>query len=162
LRKFTRIGAARDPAGNWPVILCAPLAGHHAVMMRETVEALLLHRDVYVTDWTDARDIPPEAGALALDDYVLAIECVIRSIDALGTPVHVVAVCQAWTIAGRPVQTRALARIPLCTIEGDREHSRGTDALRARTVQRTRYAAQSASDRRAMRPLRSVHGSALA
>ncbi|MEX3934152.1 polyhydroxyalkanoate depolymerase [Paraburkholderia phymatum] len=94
LRKFTRNRIAPEAAGKWPVILCSPLAGHHAVMMRETVETLLEHRDVYITDWADARDVPPEAGPLPLDDYVLALERFVRTARAHGTPVHVMAVCQ--------------------------------------------------------------------
>lgn len=99
LRKFTRRPMhkriAPERAGKWPVMLCAPLAGHHAVMMRETVETLLEDRDVYITDWADARDVPPEAGPLPLDDYVLALERFMHAARAHGTPVHVVAVCQA-------------------------------------------------------------------
>ena len=45
-------------------MLCAPLAGHHAVMLRETVETLLEERDVFVSDWADARDVPSDAGPL--------------------------------------------------------------------------------------------------
>ena len=95
LRKFTRNTIAREPAAKWPVMLCAPLAGHHAVMLRETVETLLEERDVFITDWADARDVPREAGPLSLDDYVLALERFIGAARAQGTPVHVLAVCQA-------------------------------------------------------------------
>lgn len=75
------------------VLLCAPLAGHRAVLMRDTVAALLPHADVYVTDWADARDVPREAGAFGLDDYVLLVERFIRLLDPAG--LHVLAVCQA-------------------------------------------------------------------
>jgi poly(3-hydroxybutyrate) depolymerase len=78
-----------------PVLLCAPLAGHHSVMLRETVETLLQERDVFVTDWTDARDVPPEAGPLSLDDYVQTLESFVGSARAFGSPVHVIAICQA-------------------------------------------------------------------
>ena len=43
------------------MLLCAPLAGHRAVLLRDTVMALLGHADVYITDWIDARDVPPGA-----------------------------------------------------------------------------------------------------
>ncbi|MGF6479083.1 polyhydroxyalkanoate depolymerase [Paraburkholderia sp. JPY419] len=78
-----------------PVLLCAPLAGHHSVMLRETVETLLEERDVFVTDWTDARDVPLEAGPLSLDDYVQALDSFIGTARTFGSPVHVVAICQA-------------------------------------------------------------------
>jgi poly-beta-hydroxyalkanoate depolymerase len=56
LRRFAQAGTRRT------VLLCAPLAGHAAVMMRETVEALLADGDVCVTDWVNARDVPLAAG----------------------------------------------------------------------------------------------------
>jgi len=95
LRKFTRVRVAPQAVVGWPVMLCAPLAGHHAVMLRETVETLLEERDVFVSDWADARDVPPDAGPLSLDDYVLALECFLSTAHAHGPPIHVVAVCQA-------------------------------------------------------------------
>lgn len=55
-RPFCRLlRFAHDPVaarGRRPVVLvCAPLAGHHAVLMREVVEILLPVHEVYVTDW---------------------------------------------------------------------------------------------------------------
>ncbi|HZX69097.1 MAG TPA: polyhydroxyalkanoate depolymerase, partial [Candidatus Elarobacter sp.] len=41
------------------VLLVAPMSGHYATLLRGTVEALLAAHDVYVTDWADARDVPP-------------------------------------------------------------------------------------------------------
>jgi poly(3-hydroxybutyrate) depolymerase len=64
LRKFTRVPAdaqpAMEPDESSPpeIFLCAPLAGHHAVMLRETVETLLQDGNVYITDWANARDVP--------------------------------------------------------------------------------------------------------
>ena len=95
LRKFTPNRMGPERAGKWPVMLCAPLAGHHAVMLRETVETLLEERDVFITDWADARDVPTDAGPLPLDDYVLAFERFMCTARGLGTPVHILAVCQA-------------------------------------------------------------------
>ena len=56
----------RDPA----VLLVAPLSGHHATLLRDTVTRLLPSHDVYVTDWVDARMVPVHEGAFTLDDYV--------------------------------------------------------------------------------------------
>ncbi|WP_207001839.1 polyhydroxyalkanoate depolymerase [Trinickia mobilis] len=75
------------------ILICAPLAGHHAVMLRETVQALLQDGDVYLTDWADARDVPLADGGFGLDDYVLVIERFLRKIGS--ERIHVVAVCQA-------------------------------------------------------------------
>jgi poly(3-hydroxybutyrate) depolymerase len=82
----------REDGARTPILLCAPLAGHHAVMLRETVETLLEDADVYVTDWANARDVPLAEGQFGLDDYVLTIERFLRRLCRDG--VHVLAVCQ--------------------------------------------------------------------
>ena len=73
------------------VLLVAPMSGHYATLLRGTAEALIAEHDVYVTDWSDARDVPLEAGRFDLDDY---IGYVIDYVRSLGPDVHVIAVCQ--------------------------------------------------------------------
>jgi len=78
------------------VLVVAPLSGHFATLLRNTVETLLRDHDVYITDWANARDVPPSAGTFGLDDY---IDYVIRFLQELGDPAnrrgaHVLAVCQ--------------------------------------------------------------------
>jgi len=73
------------------VLLVAPLAGHFATLLRDTVRTLLPDHDVFITDWNNARDIPREKGAFGLDDYV---EHVMRFIEYLGPDAHVIGVCQ--------------------------------------------------------------------
>jgi poly(3-hydroxybutyrate) depolymerase len=47
------LGAALD---NQPrVLLVAPLSGHFATLLRETVRTLLQDHDVFITDWRAAR-----------------------------------------------------------------------------------------------------------
>jgi poly(3-hydroxybutyrate) depolymerase len=94
----------RDPR----VLLVAPLSGHHATLLRDTVRALLPAHDVYVTDWVDARMVPVSAGPFHLNDYVQYIREFIRM---LGPDVHVISVCQPTV----PV----LAAISLMAAEGD-------------------------------------------
>ncbi len=78
---------ADDPA----VLVFAPLSGHHATLLRDTVRTLVADHVVYISDWTDARMVPLSAGPFHLDDYVgYAIEF----IRHLGPDVHVVSVCQ--------------------------------------------------------------------
>lgn len=94
LRRFAR--QFESPANDVRrscVLLVAPLAGHHAVMLRETVQTLLQYTDVYVTDWANARDVPLALGCFGLDDYVLAVERFVRSLAPGG--LHVLAICQA-------------------------------------------------------------------
>lgn len=73
------------------VLLVAPLAGHFATLLRDTVRTLLPDHDVFITDWNNARDIPREKGRFGLDDYV---EHVMRFIEYLGPDTHVIGVCQ--------------------------------------------------------------------
>jgi len=79
------------------VLVCAPLAGHHAVMLREVVVSLLHEHIVYVTDWSNARHIPVADGSFHLDDYVTHVQDFIREIDV--APLHVLAICQATVAA---------------------------------------------------------------
>jgi poly(3-hydroxybutyrate) depolymerase len=73
------------------LLLVAPMSGHHATLLRGTVEALLPFLDVYITDWLDARNIPVSEGDFRLEDY---ISYTIEFIRRLGPDVHVMAVCQ--------------------------------------------------------------------
>ncbi len=63
------------------LLIVAPMSGHYATLLRGTVEALLPHYDVYITDWIDARTVPLAQGTFDLDDYV---DYVIEMLRALG------------------------------------------------------------------------------
>ena len=73
------------------LLMVAPMSGHYATLLRDTVKSMLPQFDVYVTDWQDARDIPVEAGSFDLDDYT---DSVITMLHKLGERAHVMAVCQ--------------------------------------------------------------------
>jgi len=77
----------RDPA----VIVFAPLSGHHATLLRDTVRTLVADHVVYITDWTDARMVPMSQGPFHLDDYVAYA---VEFLRHLGPDVHVLSVCQ--------------------------------------------------------------------
>jgi poly(3-hydroxybutyrate) depolymerase len=74
------------------VLVVAPLSGHHATLLRDTVRTLLQDHKVYITDWIDARMVPAEAGPFHLDDYIAYIQEFIRHIGAQN--LHVMSVCQ--------------------------------------------------------------------
>lgn len=80
-------GRPADPR----VLLVAPLSGHHATLLRDTVRALLPEHEVYVTDWIDARMVPVSQGPFHLDDYVFYVRDFLRW---LGPNTHVISVCQ--------------------------------------------------------------------
>ena len=73
------------------ILLVAPLSGHHATLLRDTVRTMLPDFDVYVTDWVDARMVPLTEGAFHLDDYV---DYVREFVGFIGEGVHVISVCQ--------------------------------------------------------------------
>ena len=74
------------------VLVCAPLSGHHATLLRDTVRTLLQDHKVYVTDWVDARMVPIDHGPFHLADYIRYIQEFIRHIGA--EQLHVISVCQ--------------------------------------------------------------------
>ena len=91
-KRFTDHAPVLEEMKDQPTVLVvAPLSGHHSTLLRETVRALLQHHKVFITDWTDARMVPVEAGAFHLDDYVKYVQEFIRHV---GPNVHVISVCQ--------------------------------------------------------------------
>ncbi|PAQ06191.1 polyhydroxyalkanoate depolymerase [Mesorhizobium temperatum] len=82
------------PGGRRPdpkLLIVAPMSGHYATLLRGTVEAMLPHADVHITDWVDARMVPLSEGSFDLDDY---IDYIVDMLHALGPDTHVMAVCQ--------------------------------------------------------------------
>ncbi len=77
--------------GNPVMLVVAPLSGHFATLLRDTVRGLLADHDVYITDWQDARQVPAGRGPFTLDDY---IDTLLDFLARLGPEVHLVAVCQ--------------------------------------------------------------------
>ena len=91
-KRFTDNPKALAQMKSQPVVLVvAPLSGHHATLLRDTVKSLLQDHKVYITDWTDARMVPMEDGPFHLDDYVAYVQEFMRH---LGPQAHVISVCQ--------------------------------------------------------------------
>ncbi|TWG79309.1 poly(3-hydroxybutyrate) depolymerase [Cupriavidus gilardii J11] len=103
LRAF-RASSHRDKPPR-RILLCAPLAGHHAMLLRDMVIGLVADADVFVTDWADARDVPVARGRFGLDDCVRTLEQFIVQLGA--SDLHIVAVCQATVPALAAVARRA-------------------------------------------------------
>ncbi|MCC0039048.1 MAG: polyhydroxyalkanoate depolymerase [Brucellaceae bacterium] len=98
-------GRKQDPK----LLIVAPMSGHYATLLRGTVESMIQHAEVYITDWADARMVPVADGRFDLDDYV---DYIIEMLDFLGPDTHVMAVCQPSV----PV----LAAVALMEGRGDR------------------------------------------
>ncbi|NWG71960.1 MAG: polyhydroxyalkanoate depolymerase [Parvularculaceae bacterium] len=118
--------------GDQPkTLIVAPLSGHYATLLRGTVEAMLPGHDVYITDWTDARQVPISAGRFDLNDYV---DYLIEFLRLIGPRAHAIAVCQpgpallaaasvlaedsdearpaTMTIMGSPIDSRKSPTVP--------------------------------------------------
>jgi poly(3-hydroxybutyrate) depolymerase len=89
LLNFTKLREAKKKQHK--LLIVAPMSGHYATLLRGTVEAMLPHYDVYITDWVDARTVPAIEGSFDLDDYV---DYVTEMLQFLGGDTSVMAVCQ--------------------------------------------------------------------
>jgi polyhydroxyalkanoate depolymerase len=83
--------AKEDVSAQPKVLLVAPLSGHFATLLRDTVRVLLPEHDVHITDWANARDVGIWHGRFGFDEYVEHLMLFLR---AMGPGAHVVAVCQ--------------------------------------------------------------------
>lgn len=134
LLRFRRDPEALAAAGGGvdpKMLIVAPLSGHHATLLRGTVEAMLPAHDVYVTDWTDARQVPIIEGRFDLNDY---IDYLVEFLQVVGPRAHAMAVCQpgpallaaaalmaededparpaSITLMGSPIDTRRSPTVP--------------------------------------------------
>ncbi|WP_336958660.1 polyhydroxyalkanoate depolymerase [Sphingobium aquiterrae] len=122
---FTREG--RKTGDDPRLLICAPMSGHFATLLRGTVERLLPGHDIWITDWRDARNVPLEDGRFDLDDY---IDYLVGWLEHIGPGAHMLAVCQpsvpAYAAAalmaadGNPARPRTLTMMggPIDTRQG--------------------------------------------
>ncbi len=91
LKHFRREGHEKGPH----ILIVAPMSGHYATLLRGTVERLLRHADVYITDWRDAKCVPLSEGTFDLDDYIDYLIGFLELIgERTGERPHMLAVCQ--------------------------------------------------------------------
>ena len=76
------------------VLIVAPLSGHYATLLRDTVKTMLKGHKVYITDWKNARNVPLSEGTFSLDDYVNYVQEFIRHLQGKYGNCHVMSVCQ--------------------------------------------------------------------
>lgn len=126
LRHFDRDESVCGKRYDPKVLIVAPLSGHYATLLRDTVRTMLPEHNTYITDWRDAREVPVSKGSFTLDDY---IDYIMDFVRYLGENTHVIAVCQpavpvlaatalmaeaddpctpmSLTLMGGPIDTRA-------------------------------------------------------
>ncbi len=98
--------AMREPGPR--VIIAAPMSGHFATLLRETVRVMLGDHDVYITDWHNARDVAVTAGRFGIDEY---IDHLMQFVRAVGPGANLVAICQPCV--------EALAAVALMSEDAD-------------------------------------------
>jgi len=98
LRRFKRFTDNSDTLekikGQPAVLIVAPLSGHYATLLRDTVRTMLKDHKVYITDWKNARLVPLSEGEFHLDDYVNYVQEFIRHLQSRYGNCHVMSVCQ--------------------------------------------------------------------
>ena len=92
LLRFRKEGGAPQPK----VLIVAPMSGHFATLLRDTVRTILQDHDVYVTDWHNVRDVPLAVGRFGLDEYT---EHIIDFLAVTGPGANLLAVCQPCVAA---------------------------------------------------------------
>ncbi len=96
---FTKENQSKDDP---KVLIIAPVSGHFATLLRDTVRRMVPKHDVYITDWISVREVPLSAGSFGLDEY---LSYLIDFMHYIGPNTHVMAVCQP------AVQVMALAAV---------------------------------------------------
>jgi poly(3-hydroxybutyrate) depolymerase len=98
LRRFKRFSDDTDTLtllkSQPAVLIVAPLSGHYATLLRDTVKTMLQDHKVYITDWKNARLVPLADGEFHLDDYINYVQEFIRHLQSIYGNCHVVSVCQ--------------------------------------------------------------------
>jgi poly(3-hydroxybutyrate) depolymerase len=98
LRRFKRFSDDQATLatlkGQPAVLIVAPLSGHYATLLRDTVRTMLKDHKVYITDWKNARLVPLSEGEFHLDDYVNYVQEFIRHLQGIYGNCHVMSVCQ--------------------------------------------------------------------
>ncbi len=98
LRRFKRYSDDLTTLGKLKsqptVLIVAPLSGHYATLLRDTVKTMLKDHKVFITDWKNARMVPLSDGQFHLDDYVNYVQEFIRHVQKEDKNCHVMSVCQ--------------------------------------------------------------------
>lgn len=87
LKHFVKQGIEGQPR----LLIVAPMSGHFATLLRDTVDRMLPTHDVWITDWRDAKMVPLADGHFDLDSY---IDYLIAFLEHIGPGAHMLAVCQ--------------------------------------------------------------------
>lgn len=107
----------KEAAGNSQprILLVAPMSGHWATLLRDTVRALIKENDVWITDWQNAADVPTSAGKFGIEDYMQYLMDFLAFLHkGDDRPVHIMAVCQPAPLVLATVALLAEDKAPHC------------------------------------------------
>lgn len=93
------------------ILLLAPISGHKATILRDTVRDLIPDSDVYVAEWKDAREVPLKEGFFDLDTYFDYVQDYLHKI---GPKTHIIGISQS-TVPALSVTSMMAARKDPCT-----------------------------------------------
>lgn len=93
------------------ILLVAPISGHKATILRDTVRELIPDADVYATDWKDAREVPKSKGDFTLETYMGYVQDFLHQI---GPSTHMIGISQS-TVPVLAVTSLMAARKDPCT-----------------------------------------------
>ncbi len=100
-----------DHPRNVPkVMIVAPISGHKATILRDTVHELLPDSDVYIVQWKDAREVPVGKGTFSLEDYMGYVQ---DFIHVIGPDTHLIGISQS-TVPVLAVTSLLAARKDAC------------------------------------------------
>jgi len=74
------------------MLIVAPMSGHYASILRDTVKGMLASHNVMVVDWKNPRDVPLSKGAFDFETYM---ECTLEAIQAAGPNTDVMGISQS-------------------------------------------------------------------
>ena len=92
LLHFKKLSDMKIVKDQKKMLLVAPMAGHYATLLRNTVKSLLPYFDVYITDWVNASQVPLSKGKFDMCDNA---EYIMSFIKFFKQPCNIMAICQA-------------------------------------------------------------------
>lgn len=91
LKLFETTNSQKQKEG---ILIVAPLSGHYATLLKDTVKSFAQDFDVYITDWKNCRDISLKEGNFHFSNYIDYLIEFYQFIKNKHGSLHVIAVCQ--------------------------------------------------------------------
>ena len=113
LVRFRKVGMSKKQTR---ILLVAPMSGHFATLLRDTVRALLKENEVWITDWANASEVPDAEGKFGIErymEYLMDFMAFLHQEDS-SRPFHIMAVCQPAPLVLASTAILAEDKAPHC------------------------------------------------